>query len=210
MDDINEQSINYNNEQLIKNINKNNIDEVIKLLHEGADIDCVNGYPLIHSIQKGYYQLTKLLLDMNANININNGIALFFACMYNENEITELLLNKGIHYQPIDNDYNEIIMLCIKNDNSYNLELLTEHDIIKIIANQKLNFMDYGTKQIFNLVIFDTCLKHKSKNIIEFLIDNHPEIIPEDIDESLIKQKDIRKYNFIKMLINRNLIDVPD
>jgi hypothetical protein len=122
------------------------------------------------------------------------------------------------------------------------MKLLIKHDIIKIVINEKIYFF----KPDEHLTIFDACLKRKAKNILEFIINNHPEIlgsfrspklpgdlatreilgsfrspklpgdlatreiIPQDIDYSLIERQDIQKYNFIKMLINRNLTDIPD
>lgn len=73
------------------------------------------------------------------------------------------------------------------------MELLIQYNIINVDNNES---------------IFYQCLKRKAKNILEFIINNYPEII-HTITISSTK-KNIRIYRFIKMLINRNIIDIPD
>jgi hypothetical protein len=101
---------------------------------------------------------------------------------------------------------NEVIKLCICNDDIDNLKLLIQYDTIQLVANQTIYFYTINEE----LLIWNACLKMRAKNILEFIVNHCPEIIPNDIDTSSIEQKDIQKYNFIKMLINRNLIDIPN
>jgi ankyrin repeat protein len=191
------------NEQLLNNIEKNNIDEVIKLLNKGADINYNNGKPLDYGIDTKDYQMVKLLLDMGANMD--NGFFLSNTCENNNSEIVELLLKEGID---CNEHFDTLVESCIYNDNGNNLSLLIEYGIIQIqmITNQEIYFEDTNKY----MLIWDACLEKKKKNILEFIINHYPEIIPNDINTSLIEQQYIQKYNFIKMLINRNLIDVPD
>jgi hypothetical protein len=44
--------------------------------------------------------------------------------------------------------------------------------------------------------------------MIEYLINNYPETIPNNILS--VQKDDIHKYNFVKMLVTRNLIDIAD
>jgi len=137
------------------------------------------------------YQMTKMLLDKGANVNHDGGYLLCVACRSGNSAIVQLLLNAGIHY--CKNIYGSLVEDCIYSDNIDSLKLLIEFDIVNMINE------NYGS-------VRNKCLEHKSKNIIQFIIDHYPEIV---IDIR-IKKRDIKKYNFIKMLINRNIIDVAD
>jgi hypothetical protein len=176
----------------------NNIVEVINLIHEGADINYGFGLPIEYAIESNNFELAKVLIDMGAEIYICQ----FLRTAYVSNEFFELLLNEGIRYD-ID---TELIEMCLTNDNDQILALLIRYDIIKIIPNQQIYL--YATNEF--LSIMDACLRFKAKKILEFFIHNYSEIIPSTINKSLFKRKDIKKHNFIKMLINRNIIDIAD
>jgi hypothetical protein len=188
------------NKQLVDNIQKNNIDEVIKLLNKGADVNYNNGRPLCYGIDTKDCRMIKLLLDRGA---IMYGVVLCNACDTNNSEIVELLLKEGINYNGIP---DTLINICIFNDDSNSLSLLIQYDIVQITINQKIFFREINKY----MTIWNICLKKKKKNMLEFIMNNHPEIIPKIINKSYIKRKDIQKYNFVKMLINRNLIDIPN
>jgi ankyrin repeat protein len=192
------------NEELIANIKQNNINEVIKLLNAGADINYAFGSPLYYAVASNNYSIVKLLSEKDGNINSNKGYLLRRACKSGYSEIIELLLNEGINYTK--NKNSSLIAWCIYNDDIDSLRLLIQYNIEKLTIEQHIRFdFDYDGGSIW-----DICLKYKAKNILEFIINHYPKIIPKDFDKLSIKQKDIQKYNFIKMLINKNLIDVPD
>jgi len=189
------------NQKLCDNVMKNNTNEVIELINKGANIDAYGGMPLMYSIQSNDYPMTKLLLSMNANINIKEGFLLYLACDKGHYEIVELLLNEGINYT---DTYNLLIQLCIQNDDDISLVLLVQHNIVKIIIDQKFYLVEINEW----ISLFDVCLRNKAKKILQFIIDNYPEITPNH--PLLVKQKTVKKYRFIKMLIDRNIIDVAD
>jgi len=190
------------NQELCDSVMENDINEVIKLINKGANLNYYNGLPLFTSIKENYYELTKLLINENANININEGSLLVTACGSGNSDIVKLLLDNGINYNGKDSD---LIRMCIYNDDSHSLAILIQNNMAKIFPKKTICM--YGN---INLLIFDACVLFQAANILQFIIDNYPKIIPNNIHKSLIKQKDVQKYNFIKMLINRNLIDIPD
>jgi hypothetical protein len=191
------------NELLIDNIKKNNINEIIQLLKNGADIDYNLGIPLYYAIMSESCVTVKLLIDMGADININHGYFLCDTCRYGYGEITLLLIKEGIIFDT--KKYNPILLinLCIPNDDVDSLVALIQHDILKITSNEMLYYPRYNE----SMSISDACLRFKAKKILEFLINNHREIIPNKL---LVKTNHIEKYNFIKMLIDKNLLDIPD
>jgi len=182
------------NAQLMMSICENNVDEVVKLLNKGADINYDHGQPLKYYIQKNNIEVVRLLLDMGSNPNIDGGAPLIYACSITNYKMVELLLNEGIDYDK--ERYGTLIDDCIYNDDVDSLKLLIQFDIIDIINDEC-----YESP-------WKICLRHKALNMIEFIIDNYPEMIHDN--ETHIRQEDIDKYNFIKMLVDRNLIDVAD
>jgi ankyrin repeat protein len=129
------------NKQLLDNIRENNMDEVIRLLKNGADINYDGGEPVYYSIKLNHDNMTKLLINMGAEINIidydllscsigeNNygitkllldldinisaGSPLFYACEEGNSEIVELLLSRGIIDNLNKNMGNSLVYLII-------------------------------------------------------------------------------------------------
>lgn len=94
-----------------------------------------------------------MLIDKNADININGGFLLNHAC--GNSEIIQLLINEGINYDRND----EIIQICVQNDDDHSLAILMQHDIIKITPNQTIPIY-CGP----DLLIFDACIFFKAIN----------------------------------------------
>lgn len=191
------------NDKLIENIDKNNIDEVIKLLDKGADINYHNCLPLITSVETGSLEITKLLLDRGTDINYNHGYLLYFACKYISYDMVELLLKEGIQYDR--QTHGSLIGFCIVSDDIDSLKILIHFNIIHMIEDEYFDIDD----DIYtdDISIWDACVKYQSENILEFVINNYQQLVPNNIH---IRKKYIKKYNFIKMLVNRNIIDVAD
>jgi len=169
----------------------------------GANVNSNCGLSLISSIESGNYEITKLLVDRNIEINSNHGIALATAFEYNQNEIIELLIKEGA---TVDSKYkNLLVTSCVKNDNAHSFALLIKYDIINTFTDQIIHVADNEV-----VLLFSICFALRKNEMLEFIIDNCPEITPRALDHSFIEQKDIKKYNFIKMLINRNLLDIVD
>lgn len=178
------------NLQLIDNIKKNNTSKVIELLKQGANINYNNGEPLLCSINLHLYDMAKLLIDYNADIN--NSDFLFAACNSNQSEIVELLLDNGCECGLI---VFELIDICSGNDDIESIKLFIKHGF---------EFEYYAD------CLVEPCLENKEINMLQFIIENYLDaIIDEDISKYINKSK-IRKYHFIKMLIDRQIIDLPD
>lgn len=97
-----------------------------------------------------------------------------------------------------------MILDCIIDNDAESLKLLTDNG---------LNF-DKSIEYVFDMLIreryiadnYDT-RKRNQNNIIEFLLDNYPDI---RLNNIFVHQEDINKYKFIKMLVNKNMLDLPD
>jgi len=190
--------------QLMMHIYKNDIEGVIKTLDNGADIDCFESSAIKAAIDRDNYQLVKLLVDRGANIDHYANDLLHIACC--NDEIVKLLLDEKIKYINGDQYSTNLFDACLYHDNSYSLLMLIEYNMIRITADKVIYF--HIDDSFFS--IFDVSLRTKKKNVLEFLLNNYPQIVPNDIDRTLIKEEDITTYNFIKMLVNRNLIDLQD
>ena len=87
-------------DELIKNVRKNNIDEVINLIQRGADINYTrHGFHqscLAISASKGFFVMVKLLLDNGANLDGPNSLALFNAYVNKHFHIVDFLLKEAI------------------------------------------------------------------------------------------------------------------
>lgn len=176
--------------ELVDKINQDNVKYVIT--YDGG---CGALYA---SIKKGNYELTKLLLENGAVINEGLGFFLLHACRHNHDDIVQLLLDNNIKY---GKKYELLITACMINDNTNNLILLTQCGIIQ---NLEIYFVNRITH------ILEQCLRRKTPNILQFIIDKYPELVLNNIDCTLVKEIDIHKYKFLKMLIDRNIIDIAD
>jgi len=199
---INQISIMFD-DQFMNAVGKNDVNAVIKRLQKGININD-NNDALEYAICEDYVELAKTLIYHGANINIRNGDLLLIACHCNKNnEIVELLLKEGINY--VDNP-NILIEDCVYMDDDHALTLLIQYNMVTIDVDTKI--YTYDRTEILH--IFDACVAFKSKNILQLLIDNYPEIIPRNINKTSVNGKDVKKYKFIKMLINKNIVDIPD
>jgi ankyrin repeat protein len=218
------------NRQLITNVKKNDIKEVTRLLKKGANANYNRTKSLHCSIKRGNFTITQLLIDYGADLNYDHNRALFVSITSSEFEITkilvanginidahcgealeiayncndvetiELLLKEGINYCK---DSDELLVACIYYDNIETMMLLVFYKIIEIddLKHYFKSWMDE---------ILKACYSEKKINMLEYLITNHKDIVTNDIGHLSVKTKDIKKYNFIKMLVTRNLIDIAD
>jgi len=160
----------------------------------------INNQLLINIEQNNIGEVIRLLNE-GADINYQDGYLLYIACQCGYHEIIKILLNEGINYDK--QWFGSLLGYCICHDDVDSLKLLIQFDLVNIV-DDKYFINDYNWQQ---KSIQDLCIEKRAKNIFEFIIDNYPEIIPNDIH---ICKEDIQKYSFIKMLINRDFIDVPD
>jgi ankyrin repeat protein len=182
-------------DQFIDEIENNNIEQVNKLLNEGADIHYNNDLPLMISSYRGYYEMTKFLLDNGANINATYryNCPIIYACLNDHIHILELLLERGANIENNDIINDNIINSCFIKDSIESLKLLIKHGF---------------TFDTYIQNAFTKSVKYKSKNILQFILDNYSQnILNKNI---FVGQKNIKKYRFIRMLVDREIIDLPD
>jgi hypothetical protein len=181
-------------EELIYEIESDNIEGVIKLLNDGVNINFEHEYPLACAISMGNYDIIKLLIAAGSNINVRNSIFgsnIYYVCKKGDSHILELLLQEGsaIHNLKPGN----LIHACCKSDNLQCLQLLIQNG---------LKFNEHAR------YYFTKVLENKSKNILEYILNNCRDKIKNSIIK--INDEDIEKYLFIEMLVNRNLLDISD
>ena len=88
--------------KLLSAVYRNNIDDVIKLIKKGVDLnakddrgDCA----LVCAARLGQMEIIKLLLEHGVNVNVENNegeTALLWACSRGDTEIVKNLLKKGV------------------------------------------------------------------------------------------------------------------
>jgi len=181
-------------EKLLGAVEFNDILEVIDLLIDGADLHCYDDEPIRESAWRGHYEITELLLERGANINAiseYNETPLTLACKsYADNmRMIEFLLQNGADIT-LGNP-KPIIDSCIEIDKADVLRLLCEHGI------------QFDKKYVLRASII-----RKHKNTIEFLLDKYPNITINT--RFAIEKSDVHVCQFIKMLIDRELIDIFD
>ena len=84
----------------------NNMNEVRKLVNCGADVNYKNfkgATPLVFSVHRNYYEMTKLLIDLGANINYrgSGGSIFVITIQFGHYEIAKLLIDAGTDIQGI-------------------------------------------------------------------------------------------------------------
>ena len=101
---------NFNNQNIFKYIDKNDIESVENYINSGADINKQNnkGYTaLMYATLNSNYEIVKLLLNAGAYIDKQNNSgnnALIWAAYNNNREIVELLLDYGADEFILNND----------------------------------------------------------------------------------------------------------
>jgi len=181
---------------LIDAIDNKNIEDVRTLIKKGGKKLFNKEYTLIRGVLSGDYNIIKLLINEGANINVFVGgmSPLTCACKHGYAHIMELLFQEGATLDDYADFYSlSLIYFCLNNDNIESLKLLIQHGF---------DFDGFLSNSIVQ------SLKCQKKNILEFIINNYPDAVKNH--EITIKQKNIKKYLFIKMLIDREVIDVSN
>lgn len=135
----------YKTEELIKAVDYNRTDDVLKLLEEGADVS-VDGNPLITAIDKNNPVILRALLEAGMplffTVSIFSGELIVRADVLKENsahvEITELLIKAGV-------DYNTISLTkAIQKKNYFLLSFLLKNATPRMGVGNMMNSVLYG------------------------------------------------------------------
>jgi ankyrin repeat protein len=187
-------------EELFEYVRYDMIDAAIECLDKGGDVNYEDECDsLIYTaVCNDSLQMVKMLLERGADINEEGGYLLYVAYECDFDDMIKLLLSEGIKY---DSSHGSLIGWCICHDDVDSLKLLIEFDIGKPTSGKSITFEGE------QLSIWKMCLRSKATKVLEFIINNYHHVIPNKLS---VKKKDIKKYNFIKMLMNRNLVDVAD
>ena len=105
---INSQSIPQLNHELLESAKHGKVDEIIKCLNNGADIEIRDNYgvtSLVFSSNNGHLLAVQTLVERKANIEArsNNGrMALHWSSLWGHIEVTKFLIEKGSNIDEID------------------------------------------------------------------------------------------------------------
>ena len=105
---INSQSIPQLNHELLESAKHGKVDEIIKCLNNGADIEIRDNYgvtSLVFASNNGHLLAVQTLVERKANIEArsNNGrMALHWSSLWGHIEVTKFLIEKGSNIDEID------------------------------------------------------------------------------------------------------------
>jgi len=183
------------NEQMLEASTKGYVNEVMKLLKNGADVDTRNQEnftPLICASRYGRTETAELLIDKGADIEaetIYEDTPLAWACFNGHTEIAESLIAAGADIAFKNTVGSSLLIIACHNGHTETVKLLLEHsvDISTFNLNDETCFDNHYqgmwkaehsqeliiNKQPHNIKFFDDkigiipSLKLKYKDIIE-------------------------------------------
>lgn len=130
-------------DDLIYAAKKGNINEVIKLLNSGVNVNCkdkMGNTPLRKACKKGYIEIVKLLIEKGAKVNYTDKYrqetALLKACKKADVEIIKLLVEKGADVEDLTSDKTNSLILASKHGNLEIVKLLIEKGVNVNHANR--------------------------------------------------------------------------
>ena len=110
------------------------LDQVEKLLNQGADVnagDIYDGSALLTAASQGRYEIAELLINHGADVNAQNaryGTALQAAASRNHYKIAKLLLNAGADVNACGGFYGNALQAAASRNHYEIAELLLNHD----------------------------------------------------------------------------------
>jgi len=121
-------------QQLFKAADLNNIDEVERLLRNGADVNAANSKgttALILAANNGHVDCLKVLLKHGADVNVadNDGATPFiYSAMEGHVDCIEVLLKHGVEVDASDDEEITSLVEAAIHKHESNLENLPKHD----------------------------------------------------------------------------------
>lgn len=150
----------------------NEIEECIKMLDEGFDVNCKSYYgisPLYVAIEEGNLEMVKLLVSRGANFD---GIYLSKLTYDYNIESIKFLIEKGLDINCIKGHY-PCIFIGILYEN---------YDFVKHLIEKGANINLFNNKHINPLVF---ALTRNNDEMINLLLENGAYFIPEKINECI-------------------------
>ncbi len=86
------------NEQLINAAEKNDLNKVIKLHQNGADISFKDNGALRYASYYGNFRMVKYLVENGANVNTKHNGVLFWANYLGHKDVVNYLVSHGAKY----------------------------------------------------------------------------------------------------------------
>jgi len=137
-------------DRMIHYILENNIQKLVNIVENGANIHYLNDYPFILACSKGYASIVSLIINCyNPNINAQNGLPLRIACIYGHMDIVICLIENGVDIN-ID-DSGALIWCAYKGQNEIAKYLISKG--ADISARNNLLMKIYSGKK--NIEILD-------------------------------------------------------
>ncbi len=194
--------------QDLLNIFKNkhvDVEEVDKLIENGADVNANNGASLIRACKTGHKKNVILLIKIGADIEIDDGAPLIQACLNNHNKIVQILIkegseinvkaNKGLALiSSCHNGYKTIARLLIENGANVNKHSIFGNALESACQQKHIQIVQFlvknGAKSFYNDLIY-ICINDYSE-LSELIINNLDEINIINIKDSYPRKTPIQ------------------
>lgn len=219
--DINIKDINNNNlYHHILLLKKNNFIDIliyIKELNNNINFDQKNklGYtPLLLACDSKNENAINFLLSINHDINIknnNNNTCLMFLCMNNNFKCIKNMVN-DYNINLLDNQNDNALSYACGCDIKDNCKL----DIIEFLVKKGCNFKNLNKENNSLLIYASGAFTNYSEfkidiNVIKYLINLGVDInVKNNNNKTFLDYIILRDINILKILLNDNLVSIPD
>ncbi|MGL9757805.1 MAG: ankyrin repeat domain-containing protein [Wolbachia sp.] len=150
------------NEQLINAAKEGNIEQIRKLIEDGADVNAINEFrqtPLHKAIELGRRETAELLLEKGADVNAADRCGetpLHVAIRYNRKELVELLLNGGANINAVERRRRTPLHVAVRCNCKELVELLLEKGAnVNAVDNKGMTPLSIVASDCYQIVYCD-------------------------------------------------------